>query len=157
MRKLVPVALTLVALALSGSPAVAMQHTLGMDALRVIDPAQDGGQTNLYYQGSLSEDSAFQVGYASGDNSTVLEGGFRSYLGGYHDGPFWQLGVAHYADYPQDGDSETGAMGMVGYEMSPARHLVLTGGVKAVVGVTNPVDPAEEYLFVPSLGVAVAF
>src|SRR5690606_9425257 len=69
-------------LALASPMLPASDFVIGIDLIRVVDKNQDDGLDNIWFQFSTSGNGAVLIGYASGDNLTVLDVGYKHYLGG---------------------------------------------------------------------------
>lgn len=139
-------------------------HAIGLDLVRLIDNGQfepDDGTLNFFYQGYLTKESAWTVGYAWGEESSIPEVTYKIYTQGYQNGPFWQLGLAVIdVDAPIAGidyDNDVAVLGAYGYERSPAEHLVISGSVKALAGIDHPHTGEKDIVFLPSLSVMFTF
>lgn len=131
------------------------QHSLHIDVLRLLDEAQWRGLMNIYYQMSLSKQTAVVAGVSTGHDVTLFEGAYKYYIAKYFDGPFAQVGGV-IGDY--DGDTEAGITGALGYEMTLTRHLVVSGAVEMTIGsMDHPVTGDSDPIFRSILGLTFAF
>ncbi len=132
-----------------------MQHSLGVDVIRMVDKAQYDGMFNLYYQLSLNKRSAIVAGFSSGDDVTIGEVGYKFYLKKYFDGPYGKIG-ANLGDY--DGDTEFGVSAAIGYEKSIVRHFVIGCAVELIAGsMDNYATGDNDPIFRPVLNAIFAF
>lgn len=140
------------------------RHAFGMDLVRLIDNGQfepDDGTLNVFYQGYLTEESAWTIGYAWGDESSIPEIAYKIYPQGYLNGSFWALGLAVVdVDVPVGGidyDDDPAVLGAFGFERLPAKNVIVSGSVKALVGIDHPRTSEKDIVFLPSLSVMFSF
>ena len=154
MKKL-SVLLLVVASTLISLPTRAADFGLGMDLVRAIDRNQDDGMFNLWFQFATSGNGALLLGYSSGDNLTILDVGYKHYLGARLNSVYFQGGVGYY---DANNDDDIGFVGAVGYERKVAKHFTVGGSVKMIVGVDEALLGVRETpAFQPTLSVAVVF
>lgn len=154
-------ALALLMLAAAGAQAAGTRyHAIGMDMVRLIDNGQfepDDGTLNLFYQGYLTQKSAWTIGYAWGDESSITEVAYKIYNQGYQAGTFWQVGLANVDVDGTAYNNDVAVLGAFGFERMPAENLVISGSVKALVGIDHPRTGEKDIIFLPSLSVLFAF
>ena len=128
---------------------------IGIDVVRLIDGNQDDGMFNIFAQAPVAPSGAVVVGHAKGDNLTIIEGGYKHYLGSRLDSAFFQVGLGYY---DIDVDDDVGFIGHAGFEKRVARHIVVTGSVKMIAGIDETIiGYPETPVFQPTLGVMLAF
>jgi hypothetical protein len=135
-------------------PARAADYALGLDLVRAIDRNQDDGMFNLWFQFATTGNGAVMLGYSSGDNLTILDVGYKHYSGGRMNSVYFQGGVGYY---DTSNDDDLGFVGAIGYERKLAKHFVVGGSVKMIIGVDEAVLGLESPAFQPTLSMAVAF
>lgn len=134
-------------------------HAIGLDMVRLLDNGQfepNDGTLNLFYQGYLTKNSAWIAGYAWGKHSNIPELGYKIYNQGYQAGTFFQAGITSI-DNDARYDGDIAVIGAFGFERAPAENLVVSGSVKALVGIDHPVTGDKDILFLPSLSVLFTF
>ena len=133
MKKLLPqlviIALTVI---LISQPGEVAGHSIGIDLIRLVDENQDGGMMNIHGQVGISGDSALSLGYARGDDMTIIDAGLKYYFGRYMASPFVQLGVGYF---DHDLGNDVGFIGLFGLEGRVARHIGFSSAVKMTAGV----------------------
>lgn len=140
-------------------------HAIGLDLVRLLDNGQfepNDGVLNLFYQGYLTRNTGWRAAYAWGEQSKIWEVGYKIYNQGYQNGTFWEVGVT---SIDVDGsvapkyDGDIAVLGAFGFERTPAEHVVVSGAVKALVGVDHPHvrPPQKDIIFLPSLSVMFTF
>lgn len=140
---------------LASLPARAADFGLGMDLIRLMDQNQDKGMDNLWFQFATAGNGAVLLGYANGDNLTVLDVAYKHYLGGRLNSVFFQAGAGYYDN---DITDDLGFVGAVGYERKLAKHFTIGGSVKLIAGVDETLlSVAETPAFQPTLSVALVF
>ena len=129
---------------------------LGTDVIRILDRNQDpDGLFNLFMQVPAGYSGGLVLGYSSGDRLNIAEVGYKHYPGSVMNGAFFQAGAGWY---DTDEDDEFGMVGKIGYEHRLARHFVVTGAVRAVVGVDEAIiGQPETPVYQPMLGFMLAF
>jgi hypothetical protein len=131
------------------------QHSIGTDFIRLVDQSQDGGMLNLYYQYSLTRNTAIKAGFSMGDDLTIAEASYKYYTGKYFDSAYGQAGFV-IGDY--DDDTELGITAAIGYEKSLARHFVLGFAVEVTAGtMEHPATGDKDPIFRPILELIFAF
>ena len=136
-------------------PVQASGHGFGFDIIRLVDKNQDDGMINVHGQVGLTGDTALTLGYASGDDLTILDAGFKYYFGRYVDSVFIQLGIGYY---DHDHDDDFGFVCSFGYERRLARYLAVSGSVRMVAGVDEQViGYPETPVFQPTLSIMIVF
>lgn len=138
----------------------ARHHAIGMDIVRLLDNGQfepNDGTLNLFYQGYLTKNSAWTVGYAWGDASSIPEVTYKIYNQGYQAGTFWQVGVTSVDVDGTTYNGDLAVLGAFGFERSPAENLIVSGAVKALVGIDHPRTTEKDIVFLPSLSVLFTF
>ena len=99
------VALTIGVLALPGTSQAAGGAIIGTQAAGSISgggltatSGLAGGVMNLYYQGKLSDKSAFEVHFMTDSGLSVYGAAYKGYFGngGYANAPFWRAGASLY-------------------------------------------------------------
>ncbi len=136
------------------------RHAIGMDMVRLIDHGQfepDDGTLNFFYQGYLTQQTAWLVGYAWGDESSIPEIAYKIYPQGYLNGSFWELGLTLIDVDNTNYENDPAVMGAFGYERSPAKNVIVSGSVKALVGIDHPQTGDKDIVFLPSLSVMFSF
>ncbi|MFZ5722437.1 MAG: hypothetical protein ACOY33_02135 [Pseudomonadota bacterium] len=165
MKHAIPL-LTFAAALATALPAAAEEtkagnrHAIGMDLVRLIDHGQfepDDGTLNLFYQGYLTRQSGWTLGYAWGEYSSIPEITYKIYPQGYQNGSFWQIGAANVDVDNTEYDADMAVLGAFGFERSPAEHVVVSGSVKALVGIDHPRTGEKDIVFLPSLSVLLTF
>lgn len=157
--RLLPLASALL-LAAPLAPAAGNQHAIGMDLVRLIDNGQfepNDGTLNFFYQGYLTQESAWTLGYAWGPKSSIPEFTYKIYPEGYLTGSFWQLGITTIKVDGTSYNNDPAVLGAFGFERSPAEHVVVSGSVKALVGIDHPKTGEKDIVFLPSLSVLFTF
>ncbi|WP_416886621.1 hypothetical protein [Marinospirillum sp.] len=135
--------------------ASAMTHSISTDLVRLVDNNMDNGMFNLYWQGSLSRNTAIRAGYSTGDDLSIVDVTFKGYIDRYHQGAFYEAGLTWWDG---DRDDDIGFMAALGYERTLAPHFVLGGSVQVVAGISEEVaQRAETPFFLPSLYILFAF
>lgn len=135
-------------------------YALGIDLVRLIDNGQfepNDGTLNLFYQGYLTPQSAWTLGYAWGEDSAIPEISYKIYSQAYQAGTFWQIGLASIDVDNTAYNHDVAVLTAFGFERSPAPHLVISGAVKALIGIDHPMTGEKDILFLPSLSVLFAF
>ena len=134
-----------------GVAANAKGQAIGTDLIRWLDEGQLVSEAaNVFYQHPLSKSTAAVFTWASGDGDTsMLEGAFKSYRGGYMSGTYLQVGGALF-NLPND--DEIGLHAAIGYESSPAKGFLFFGTVKA----TKVLD-VDGIGYTPMLGAMFVF
>ncbi|MGA1824212.1 MAG: hypothetical protein ACMUIP_06055 [bacterium] len=134
-------------------------HCLGMDIIRLIDKAQYDGMFNLFYQGSLSPNTALVLGYSSGDTTRIIDIDYKIYSSRYLNSIFFQVGGVYIDENIDDDeeDSDIGFKATLGYEHSPIQHIVFSGAVKCTTGIRNPVTGDEDPYYQPMLSLIIGF
>lgn len=135
-------------------------YAVGLDVVRLIDNGQfepDDGTLNLFFQGYLTKNSAFTVGYAWGERSTIPEVTYKIYSQGYQSGSFWQIGLASVDVDQTTYDNDLAVLGAFGFEHIVADNLTVNTAVKAFVGIDHPMTGEKDIIFYPSLAVAFRF
>ena len=133
--------------------ASAMTHSVGIDALRLIDNNMDDGMFNLFWQGSLSRSSAVRASYSSGNDLSILEVTYKGYIDRYHQGVFYEVGGAWW---DSGNDDSLGLMGAIGYERSLVKHVFAGGSVQMVAGIDDS-GMGDSPFFLPSLFIGYTF
>ncbi|MFZ5757747.1 MAG: hypothetical protein ACOY3X_12625 [Pseudomonadota bacterium] len=136
------------------------RHAIGMDMVRLIDNGQfepDDGTLNFFYQGYLTPEAAWTLGYAWGEKSSMPEISYKIYTQGYQAGSFWQLGLTTVDVEGTDYDTDPAVLGGFGFERSPTQHVVVSAAVKALVGIDHPDTGEKDIVFLPSLSVLFTF
>jgi len=84
-----------------------------------------GGVFNMYYQGKLSNNSAFVAQIMSDTGLTVYGGAYKSYFGdgSYANSPYWALGLAVW-DFGGLGSATT-LDASVGYDFTVSNNIVM--------------------------------
>lgn len=152
--------LALLVAATGAEAAGTRYHAIGMDMVRLIDNGQfepDDGTLNLFYQGYLTQTTAWTIGYAWGERSDIPEFTYKIYNQAYQAGTFWQVGVASVDVEDSVYDNDLAVLGAFGFERMPADNLVISGAVKALVGIDHPDTGEKDIVFLPSLSVIFAF
>ena len=135
-------------------------HAVGVDIVRLLDNGQfepNDGTLNLFYQGYLTKNSAWTAGYAWGDESSLPEVTYKIYNQGYQAGSFWQVGLTTVDVGNTAYDGDVAVLGAFGFERMPAENLVVSGSVKALVGIDHPDTGEKDIVFLPSLSVLFTF
>ena len=132
----------------------AADYALGIDLVRLVDRNQDDGMFNLWVQFPTRGGGAVMLGYASGDNLTVLDAGYKHYAGGRLNGVYFQGGIGYYET---DQDDDLGFVGAIGYERKLAKHFAVGGSVKMIAGVDESLTGLESPVFQPTLSMALVF
>mgnify|MGYP005753053913 FL=1 len=128
---------------------------IGMDLIRTVDKNQDDGLDNLWFQFGTSGNGAVLIGYASGDNLTVLDVAYKHYMGGRLNSVYFQAGAGYYDD---DTNDDLGFVGAVGYERKLAKHFTIGGSAKLIAGVDEALlGTLDTPVFQPTLSVAFVF
>lgn len=162
MKHALPVVAAL-ALATACPPASAepvRRHALGMDMVRLLDKAQfepDDGMLNLFYQGYLTRNTAWSIGYARGEQGSIPELGYKIYNQEYQNGTFWQVGAASVDVDGTTYNHEPAVWGAFGFERMPAPNLVVSGSARAMVGIDHPNTGRKDIIFTPVLAVMFTF
>jgi hypothetical protein len=79
---------------------------------------------NVFYQGKLSNSSAFLVELATTSGATMVQGSYKAFFGGrYANAPYVAGGVLLVTS---SSTSVTGLVGKIGYEFKVGRSLVLS-------------------------------
>lgn len=152
-----------IAMAAITSPTAAADHDLhaiGIDLVRLIDNGQfepDDGTLNLFYQGYLTTKSAWTLGYAWGERSSIPEVTYKIYNQEFQAGTFWQIGITSVDVENTIYDNDIAVLGAFGFERSPAQNIVISGAVKALVGIDHPDTGEKDIVFLPSLSVLFTF
>ena len=137
-------------------PGQAAGHGIGLDVVKLVDQNQDGGMFNVHGQVALTGDTAVSLGYAGGDDLTILDAGIKHYFGRYMDSLFLHFGIG-YHDHDRHG-SDLGFIAALGYERKLATYLAVSGSVKMVAGVDEEViGYPETPVFQPTLSIMIAF
>jgi len=93
------------------------------------------GVPNIYYQGKISDKSAWLVDVGSGDvlgiTITAVSGLYKGYFTDYSNGAYWFLGGSFASG---GGISATAGLGGVGYEVTLGQSFVLGGLVGVAFG-----------------------
>jgi hypothetical protein len=153
MRVLSAVLLSIIMLA--SLPARAAEFGLGIDLVRLIDQNQDQGMENIWFQFATAGNGAVLLGYARGDNLTVLDVAYKHYLGSRLNSVFFQAGAGYYEN---DVTDDLGFVGAVGYERKLAKHFTVGGSVKLIAGVDEVLlNTVETPAFQPTLSVTLVF
>jgi len=155
----------LVAVAAAGASAAEQKagtshHAIGLDIVRLLDNGQfepNDGTLNLFYQGYLTKNTAWTAGYAWGDLSSIPEITYKIYNQGFQNGTYWQVGLASIDVDASAYNGDIAVLGAFGFERSPADHLVVSGSVKALVGIDHPQTTEKDIVFLPSLSVLFTF
>lgn len=165
MKHAIPL-LTFAAALATALPAAAEEtkagnrHAIGMDLVRLIDHGQfepDDGTLNFFYQGYLTKESAWVLGYAWGELSSIPEIAYKIYPQGYLNGSFWELGLTNVDVDGTDYNHDFAVLGAFGYERAPAKNVIVSGSVKALVGIDHPRTGEKDIVFLPSLSVMFSF
>lgn len=138
----------------------ASHHAIGLDIVRLLDNGQfetDQGTLNLFYQGYLTKNTAWTLGYAWGDLSSIPEVTYKIYSQGYQNGSFWQIGLTSVDVETTVYNGDIAVLGAFGFERSPAERVVVSGSVKTMVGIDHPKTGSKDILFLPSLSVLFTF
>lgn len=142
-------------LALASPMLPASDFGIGIDLIRVVDKNQDDGLDNIWFQFSTSGNGAVLIGYASGDNLTVLDVGYKHYLGGRLNSVYFQAGAGYYDD---DVDDDLGFVGAIGYERKLAKHFTIGGSAKLIAGVDERLlGTLDTPVFQPTLSAVFVF
>lgn len=166
MKHALPPAALAIALLAAAAPAAAEEgervnrHAIGMDMVRLIDNGQfepDDGTLNFFYQGYLTKESAWVLGYAWGELSSIPEIAYKIYPQGYLNGSFWELGLTNVDVDGTDYNHDFAVLGAFGYERAPAKNVIVSGAVKALVGIDHPQTGEKDIVFLPSLSVMFSF
>lgn len=162
MNRILPV-VAAIALAFAASGARAdgtRYYAVGMDMVRLIDNGQfepNDGTLNLFFQGYLTPKTAWTVGYAWGEKSSIPEATYKLYNQAYQAGTFWQVGLAGVDVDGTAYNNDIAVLGAFGFERTPAENLVISGSVKALVGIDHPVTGEKDIVFLPTLSVLFTF
>lgn len=136
-------------------PGQAAGHGIGADIIRWADGNQDGGMKNIYGQLAIAGDAALILGYSTGDDLTIWEGGARYYFGRYMNATFLQLGIGYH---DRNGDDDYGFIGALGYERKLTGYIAVSGAVQIIAGVDRAVMGYDKApVFQPVMRVMVAF
>ena len=83
-----------------------------------------GSVLNLYYQGKLSDKSAFVLSFQTDSGLNVYSGAYKGYFSGkYANAPYWALGAGIY-DFGGFA-SVTTANASIGYYMAATENIVV--------------------------------
>jgi len=84
-----------------------------------------GGVVNLYYQGKLSNSTAFEVHFMNDTGLTVYGGAYKAYFGDgvYANSPFWRAGLSIW-DFGGFASATTVDVG-AGYDFKVGTNLVM--------------------------------
>lgn len=160
LPRLAAATLAVLAFVPAAEAAGTRHHAIGMDMVRLIDNGQfepDDGTINLFYQGYLTQQSAWTVGYAWGERSQIPEFTYKIYNQAYQAGTFWQVGVTSVDVEDTQYDNDLAVLGAFGFERMPADNLVVSGSVRALVGIDHPDTGEKDIVFLPSLSLVFAF
>ena len=131
-------------------------HGVGMDIIRLVDKNQDDGMFNIHGQIGVAGDAAVALGFSSGDDLTIVDGGLKYYFGRYLNSLFLQFGVGYY-DHDIHGD-DFGFVCALGYERGLTDFLAVSGSVKMVAGVDEEIiGYGETPVFQPTLSILITF
>lgn len=160
MKRLAPLAALLALACATDAAAAGRQSAIGLDMVRLLDVGQfepDDGTLNLFFQGYLTQQTAFTFGYAWGDRSSIPELGYKIYNQQYLSGTYWQVGLASIDVDGTAYNHEPAAWGSFGFEKQAVENVYISGAAKAYVGVDHPKTGDKEIIFVPTLSVMFAF
>jgi hypothetical protein len=151
MKKIVaPLLIALAAIVfLPLHPCPAAGHGIGIDLIRLVDENQDGGMVNVHGQVGITADTALSLGYAKGDDLTIIDAGVKYYFGRYMNSPFIQLGAARF---DHDIGTDTGFAGSLGLEHMLTSHIGFSSAVRVIAGVDReiagyPASPLFQAVF----------
>ncbi len=137
-------------------PGHAKAHGVGMDIIRLVDKNQDDGMFNIHGQIGVAGDTAITLGFSSGDDLSILDGGLKYYFGRYLNSLFLGFGIGYY-DHDVHGD-DFGFVFALGYERSLTDFLAVSGSVRMVAGIDEEIiGYGETPVFQPTLSIMITF
>lgn len=160
MKALLPAVALAALLPLAGTAEARALHAVGLDMVRLLDKGQfepDDGTLNLFYQGWLSDNTGWTLGYAWGEQSSIPEIGYKVYNQAYQAGTYWQIGLATVDVEGTDYNHDLAVWGSFGFERSPVANVVISGSAKAMVGIDHPRTGEKDIIFLPTLSVMFTF
>lgn len=134
--------------------AAATDYAIGTDLVRWVDPVQDDGMANIVFQKAIGRDDALHMDFSMKDDRYLLGMDYKVYNQRYYLGTFMQVGAMLQVE---DGNTDFGIQGAIGYEFSPFQDWILSSDIQLVYGPDHPEKDSQDPWIVPRVRLMYAF